>query len=254
MADKEPKRHDGKPIDGSSPASKAKTHRVAKHAGFNATSKRVIQHDIAGEGSPGPGAYMPASSFARPESAPRSKKSGKAAPTTLSSFRSTSAQRPPPQNDRLPGPGQYSPVRSSVEKNQTNPGSQILSKSARGKLVGTSETGKVGPGDYNSHYHRSLNESVTKSVSRMSRSNPGFGARSTRKLPHEEAIEENEKWYRNMSAANMKKMVRARAHLQTLAQMYLHILHLRMHMQQPVPLLLLLTWTCKNALQMAGPE
>ena len=187
---------------------KAKTHRPAKTASFGATSKREMRHEIMGEGSPGPGSYMPASSFARAASASRVRsKSGKPAPSSLSSFRSTSLQRPRAQNERVPGPGNYSPTMGSIEKNLTNPGALMSSKSERGKLWDASESGKLGPGEYNSHFHRSLNEAVSRSVSKTSRANPGFGSRSSRKLPHESAIEDNEKWYRNMSAEAIRRMV-----------------------------------------------
>ena len=179
----------------------------AKHAGFNHTEIRVMRQEIVGEGSPGPGAYSPLVGFGRSASAPRSSKKGKpTGPSTLSSFRSTSMQRPKAPAAWVPGPGQYAPSFKSIEANKTNPGTGMTSKSQRGKdLHQTDGSGHVGPGAYDSQNHRSLTESLNEVKKKIGKSKAGFGSTSTRLLPHEKSIDDVEKWYRNMSPEQVKK-------------------------------------------------
>mmetsp|Transcript_28896 Transcript_28896/g.58148 ORF Transcript_28896/g.58148 Transcript_28896/m.58148 type:complete len:247 (-) Transcript_28896:140-880(-) len=179
----------------------------AKKAAFGGTSKRDLRQDI-GEGSPGPGAYLPGSTFARAASPSRSGKKGSR--DASSSFRSGSAQRPRPLNEHVPGAGAYTPHWSSIEPAARNPGNSIKSKDKRGsdttRKSSSSETGKIGPGEYDSHYHKSVTESITKSVKANSRSNPGFGRGSARKLPYEESIEADLKPFKNLTDEQQRKM------------------------------------------------
>lgn len=193
------------------PAGRVKTKDGSsrKSPAFGGTAKRDARFELTGEGSPGPGSYLPASTFARAAS-PTGSKSAKARGTQSSSFRSGSAQRPRALNLHVPGAGAYTPVRTSIEPGARNPGSGLVSKGNRfGDRtcnIAASETEHIGPGEYESQDHRSVKESITKSLKANSRANPGFGRGSSRKLPHEEALEADIKPFKNLSPEQKRKM------------------------------------------------
>ena len=93
----------------------------AKVTGFLANTKREMQIEFLGEGTPGPGSYLPASSFGKHSARPGSPAS-KMALKQSSSFKSTSAQRPKAKNAALPGPGSHNPNpgATSAEKKKVN--------------------------------------------------------------------------------------------------------------------------------------
>jgi len=158
---------------------------------FGGTSTRRLVLDLLGESpSPGPGAYLPASTFGK-----HAKFRDKASKGPSPAFRSTSSQRPRAQNQHVPGPGAHSPERAAVEPNARNPAMHLLAKSGRfgtvsqRKLTDTPDV--VGPGTYNEHKHRTVAQDAARQVKMMSRQSPGFGvASAAHALPHEEEIEE----------------------------------------------------------------
>lgn len=188
---------------------KTKDGSSRKSPAFGGTAKRDARFELMGEGSPGPGSYLPASTFARAASPSRSK-SAKGRPQSSSSFRSGSAQRPRALNEHVPGAGAYTPSRTAIEPGARNPGSALASKGNRfGDRtcnISASETEHIGPGEYESQNHRSVKETITKSIKANSRANPGFGRGSSRKLPHEEALESDLKPFKNLSPEQKRKM------------------------------------------------
>ena len=137
----------------------------AGSGGFGGASAREMKLDIMGEDTPGPGTYR----------AKKELSEGSAMPS--SAFRSSSAQRGKERANPTPGVGAYDPRMSAVEPGMQNGGSGMRSKAQRFTTEKTSTDMGVGPGTYESHTDGSLAQSVAKSVERMSRSNPGFGAR-----------------------------------------------------------------------------
>ena len=173
-----------------------------KKAAFSHTAKRVMREDIIGEGSPGPGAYLPASTFAKASAFDKKKKGS-------SSFRSGSSQRPKFMNEHVPGAGAYTPSFQSIEKNKTNPGASLGSKNGRfdaasSMNLAASETGQLGPGAYEVSHYKSLKESTARSVRMSSKNSPGFGRGAGRLLPHEMALDDDEKAYRSLSADKIR--------------------------------------------------
>jgi hypothetical protein len=182
--------------------------KTAKYrAGMGGTQKRVMREDTIGEGGPGPGAYLPASTFGK-AAASTDRKGKKALPT--SAFRSKSQQRPVKKDtEKTPGPGTHTPDRSHIEPNRTNSAAQLKSQQKRfgsgGMDWSACDTPKaIGPGAYNSHYVKSITESVEKSIKATSQGKKGFGTGTERKLPFEEEIEEGYKPYVNVPEAKHK--------------------------------------------------
>jgi hypothetical protein len=147
-----------------------------------------------GEETPGPGAYMPSSTFGKFASKSNKQFANRASPE----FRSKSDQRPKEANLGVPGAGTYTVKHAVIEKKLTNPGSSMQGKAERflkedslmNQMVDATQ--KIGPGQYNSHVHNSLQQQVEKRVGQMSRQNPGFGiAGPAHKLPHEQPVEDD---------------------------------------------------------------
>ena len=174
---------------------KKKAGKLGKGGTFGGGSaKRVLQMQLLGEMGPGPGSYLPASTFGK---FAVSKEAQQQRSRATSSFKSGSAQRQRPLNMHVPGAGAYSPNFTSVEKNKINPGSSLSSKSSRisrNDLDSSQATDSdIGPGAYESHVHNSVARVVAKTVERMSRQNPGFGiAGPAHELPHEQDVEDNQ--------------------------------------------------------------
>ena len=185
---------------------KAKADAKSK-AAFSTRTARTMQIEYLGEGTPGPGAYLPASTFGKfDKSAEKQKQRNR--PT--SSFKSTSPSRPRTVNEHVPGPGAHTPsyMATSSVKKLTNPGASMKSKTKRfGGAVGTTDTAdknkarEPGPGDYNSHNAKTIATYLAKKRERMSRQNPGFGASSAaHTLPFETDINEDQKAFREVAS------------------------------------------------------
>ena len=160
------------------------------------TQRRELQMQTigAGESGPGPGAYMPASTFGKFEGS-REKQQQRSRPT--SSFKSLLPARPRPSNEHVPGPGAHSPSTKAIDKNLTNSAPHLSSKMPLSggsmQLVSKATPYHVGPGAYNSHVHNSVAKNIAKKVEMMSRQNPGFGiALPAHELPHEQAVEDDQ--------------------------------------------------------------
>lgn len=156
----------------------------AGHGRFGATSSRALQLDIAGEDTPGPGAYRHTQQqrfgcelFAKPhERAPDTR-------IPSAAFRSSSAQRPKAQINEEPGREVYLPNMSSVQRAPSNAGHGFHSRSNRFGPDRQSTGAQLGPGAY-SPQHASIAHALNKSIERMSRAGAGFGTASpARDLP-----------------------------------------------------------------------
>ena len=165
-----------------------------------------------GEETPGPGAYMPLSTFAKAasgasynpgssttSSTASSIRAPKGMPTAL--FRSRSPQRGKVGNQLTPGPGTHTPIFSAQEPNPNrNAAPHMAAKGKRfahGALgwetIVANNTEKVGPGSYETHKFQTLAQDTAHAVSMGSRQNPGFGIGSPQHhLPHETALNEDE--------------------------------------------------------------
>ena len=187
---------------------KEKGATTSKGAAFATRTARRMPIDLLGEATPGPGSYMPASTFGKHE---RSAEKQKQRNRPSSAFKSTSPARPRASNEHVPGPGAHSPKHwvTSAEKKVLNPGASLRSKGKRfgntGTLDDTSKDKKrePGPGEYNSHTHKTIQNYLTKKRQLMSRQNPGFGASSAaHTLPFEEDIQNDEKAYRESASVS----------------------------------------------------
>jgi hypothetical protein len=194
--------------NGKKPATKglgAAARSSAKNvSNFGQHEKREMRIDFMGEGTPGPGAYLPASTFAK-----YSKSSSNSAKKPSSAFRSGSPQRPRMHNEHVPGAGAYSPNKTSIEKNKTNCGNSLKSKTKRFQSTaggGAEEREKAvepGPGYYDSHKAKTIMTSLAKKRERMSRQNPGFGASTpAHTLPYEVDIANDQKAFRETGAVS----------------------------------------------------
>ena len=175
---------------------KAKGKKGYKFGTFGGgTAKRELRMDLMGEATPGPGTYMPASTFGKNAV---SKEAQQQMKRPSSAFKSTSLQRAKPGLVDVPGPGAHSPNHKSIEKNTTNPGNSLIAKSKRFGAGGAegpsaSTAAAVGPGAYDSHVIGSVADKITKNVERMSRQNPGFGiAGPSHELPFEQPVEDDQ--------------------------------------------------------------
>jgi len=175
---------------------------------FGGTSRREMRLELMGEDTPGPGAYLPASTFARAASSSysssysssNSKLKGRRVPTTTSSFRSTSAQRAGVHNQTVPGPGAHSPNKRAIEKNMTNAAPYMIAKGQRFSGLGSSDWDHAksegrpepGPGAYETHRFSTMAMDTAQAVAMGSRQNPGFGIASAQhQLPHEQAVSQD---------------------------------------------------------------
>lgn len=154
--------------DGKASPSKSPSKR---RTSFGGTSKREMRLELLGEDTPGPGAYLPASTFAKAASS-SSMHRGKQLPTTTSSFRSTSAQRQRPRNEKNPGPGSFSPNMSATERNATNSAPHLSAKGRRFSALGSSEWdhakdggySEPGPGHYEFEYEYATKNTTTRTA------------------------------------------------------------------------------------------
>ena len=80
--------------------------------GFLANTKREMRMEILGEGTPGPGSYLPASTFGKYSKSASSKMSK----MQSSAFKSTSKQRPVNKATSVPGPGSHSPNHQATSR------------------------------------------------------------------------------------------------------------------------------------------
>ena len=179
----------------SAPGSGSKGKRMSFGGG---TSKRDLQLELLGENTPGPGSYLPASTFAKAYNSSSSspKKGKKPPPVTTSAFRSTSPQRVKARNSDTPGPGAHSPNKAATERNLTNSAPSLVAKGKRfgvDSAFGVSElpgAANAGPGEYDTHKYQTMATDTAHAVAMGSKQNPGFGIASPQhQLPHEQPID-----------------------------------------------------------------
>lgn len=206
--------------DASSPKGEKKPSSArgkSRKYSFGGTSRREMRLELLGENTPGPGSYLPASSFAKAASS-SSMFRGREYKNTTSSFRSTSAQREPLHKEKyrphkaiapkptgneeaevgldFPGPGTHTPNLAATERNATNAAPHLSAKGKRfaviaGSIDNTTATGEPiapepGPGSYETHRLRTLSEDTAFHVKMGSKQNPGFNIASKQHyLPHE---------------------------------------------------------------------
>lgn len=179
--------------------------------GFLANTKREMRMEILGEGTPGPGSYLPASTFGKYSKSASSKMSK----MQSSAFKSTSKQRPVNKATSVPGPGSHSPNHqaTSREKKGNNPGANMKSKGERFASEPGSPTSpkkgpsEPGPGYYDAHTHKTIQTFLSAKRERMSRQNPGFGASSpAHTLPYELDIANDQKAFVNVSTSGSGEM------------------------------------------------
>lgn len=183
-----------------------------RRTSFGGTSRREMRLDLLGENTPGPGSYQPSSTFARAASSSSFYRNKKLA-TTTAQFRSNSAQRGAVRNEKLPGPGTFSPNMNATERNATNSGPHLRAKGSRfAPLEGSDATASThkpepGPGAYESHYpekreghpkwrgflpsqYQTMAMDSLHAMNMGSKQNPGFGiASSQHQLPHETVVQ-----------------------------------------------------------------
>jgi len=173
-------------------AAKMKQTGRAHKPGFHHTDQRRLVMDMGDAQSPGPGAYLPASTFGKHATYLKSSSSNPSRPSAV--FRSGSPSRPRPINEHVPGPGAHTPNFGCQEKNVTNSAPHLKAKGIRPfSDWSADDAGKeVGPGAYESHVYRSLQKLCNEQIDRMSKQNPGFGiAGPAHELPHEQPVEDN---------------------------------------------------------------
>lgn len=184
-------------VRGAARGASARSAASSRRRSFGGTSKREMRLELMGEDTPGPGAYLPTSTFARASASSSSMSAnakGKKPAVTTSSFRSTSAQRLALHNIRVPGPGAHSPNKAAVEKNATNPSMHLISRGNRFAPFGSgSARGRgrpePGPGTYETQRFCTMATDMAHAVAMGSRQNPGFGIASQQhQLPHEQAV------------------------------------------------------------------
>lgn len=171
---------------------KRRGKRPDQRPGFGGSWARNIMMEFSGAdaSNPGPGAYLPASTFGK-----HAKHQGKASRSPSPVFRSLTPQREMPHNENVPGAGAYSPEMTAIEPAALNPASSLKGKGHRfggsAKSRADRSEARVGPGAYDSHEHRTVRHDAAKALQTKSRQSPGFGAASTAHfLPHEESLEE----------------------------------------------------------------
>ena len=156
---------------------------------FNSSSVRALELNIYGKDSPGVGTYRAALSA--------QKQLYKNVDDNRCVFQSKSLQRPSPANE-MPGPEAYNPVMTSVYQNISNAAASYRGSADRFVLMthpdalggshSMSET-NLGPGAYESHDYGTVAMLSKRSMSRMSKLQPGFGTICPqRELPHKKSI------------------------------------------------------------------
>lgn len=156
----------------STPVKDAKKKGAKPKPSFNHSQQRKMPIEYLGEETPGPGSYLPASTFGR-----YAKSTQQSNKKPSSSFRSGSAQRTQASNQQVPGAGAYTPNKYATEKNRNNPSSTMKSKSKRfGSGVGIPDGAsdgdrkhEPGPGEYDSHNYKTIQTYLHNKKERMSR-------------------------------------------------------------------------------------
>ena len=148
-------------------AAKMKQTGRAHKPGFHHTDQRRLVMDMGDAQSPGPGAYLPASTFGKHATYLKSSSSNPSRPSAV--FRSGSPSRPRPINEHVPGPGAHTPNFGCQEKNVTNSAPHLKAKGIRPfSDWSADDAGKeVGPGAYESHVYRSLQKLCNEQVRMM---------------------------------------------------------------------------------------
>ena len=151
---------------------------------FGSDAVRKLNERISGEGVPGPGAYRAAESV---------KATFAATSNNRSVFLSGMPQRPSEVTD-VPSPGAYTPIMSSVYRNQRDGGASMRGSLARLSVMehpdhsggdhSQTEEG-VGPGTYEDHMHNTVATILQKRLVRGSKLRPGFGTNTPQRcLPY----------------------------------------------------------------------
>ena len=122
----------------------------AGSGGFGPRENRVLNIELLGEATPGPGAYNGDAMMRTGKKANLAAlDSGEKMP--MSSFKSTSSKTVKVSNEHVPGAGAYTPNHSAIEKQPMNPANSLKGKGSRFKGADAWERAQAaepGPGAY----------------------------------------------------------------------------------------------------------